>query len=436
VKQKECLRRRRELMDLMESSSIAIVPTAPVRQRNRDVEYPYRPDSDFYYLTGFAEAEAMAVLIPGRAQGEYVLFCREKDPEVEKWDGPRAGLEGACEAYGADDAFPIGDMNEILPGLMEGCERGLLRYGVIIRISIIDCLSGLKICACVPVPEASRWQNLSRSISLFMKCGCTKVVTKSKRMQKAVAISAKGHERAMRCCRPGLREDQIEAELLYEFTRGGSRSVAYPSIVAGGANACVMHYVNNNATLRDGDLLLIDAGAEYDCYAADITRTFPVGGRFSPAQRDLYEIVLTAQAAAIEAVRPGNHWDDPHQAALEVMVDGLFNLGLLKGRTQTLLKKQSYRKYYMHRTGHWLGMDVHDVGDYKIGGMWRILEPGMTLTVEPGLYIPADPSVPKKYRNIGIRIEDDVLVTRQGHEVLSQAVPKTVDEIEALVGRA
>jgi len=435
VKQKECLRRRRELMDLMESSSIAIVPTAPVRQRNRDVEYPYRPDSDFYYLTGFAEAEAMAVLIPGRAQGEYVLFCREKDPEVEKWDGPRAGLEGACEAYGADDAFPIGDMNEILPGLMEGCERVYYAMGYYQDIDhrLLEWVKNLRLrtrAGSQPLAEFVAVDQLIHEMRLY------KSRDEIKTMQKAVAISAKGHERAMRCCRPGLREDQIEAELLYEFTRGGSRSVAYPSIVAGGANACVMHYVNNNATLRDGDLLLIDAGAEYDCYAADITRTFPVGGRFSPAQRDLYEIVLTAQAAAIEAVRPGNHWDDPHQAALEVMVDGLFNLGLLKGRTQTLLKKQSYRKYYMHRTGHWLGMDVHDVGDYKIGGMWRILEPGMTLTVEPGLYIPADPSVPKKYRNIGIRIEDDVLVTRQGHEVLSQAVPKTVDEIEALVGRA
>ncbi len=435
MKQKECLRRRRELMDLMESSSIAIVPTAPVRQRNRDVEYPYRPDSDFYYLTGFAEAEAMAVLIPGRAQGEYVLFCREKDPEVEKWDGPRAGLEGACEAYGADDAFPIGDMNEILPGLMEGCERVYYAMGYYQDIDhrLLEWVKNLRLrtrAGSQPLAEFVAVDQLIHEMRLY------KSRDEIKTMQKAVAISAKGHERAMRCCRPGLREDQIEAELLYEFTRGGSRSVAYPSIVAGGANACVMHYVNNNATLRDGDLLLIDAGAEYDCYAADITRTFPVGGRFSPAQRDLYEIVLTAQAAAIEAVRPGNHWDDPHQAALEVMVDGLFNLGLLKGRTQTLLKKQSYRKYYMHRTGHWLGMDVHDVGDYKIGGMWRILEPGMTLTVEPGLYIPADPSVPKKYRNIGIRIEDDVLVTRQGHEVLSQAVPKTVDEIEALVGRA
>ncbi len=435
MKQKEFLKRRKDLMTLMEASSIAIVPTAPVRQRNRDVDYPYRPDSDFHYLTGFAEPEAIAVLIPGRAQGEYVLFCREKDPELEQWDGQRAGLEGACDDYGADDAFPIGDVNDILPGLMEGCERVYYALGYYSDMDhrLLDWVKNLRSRTRTggqPHADFVALDHIIHEMRLIKSRGEIKTI------EKAVAISARGHERAMRQCRPGLREDQIEAELLYEFTRNGARSVAYPSIVAGGANACVMHYINNNATLRNGDLLLIDAGAEYDCYASDITRTFPVNGRFSEPQRELYEIVLAAQAAAIAAVRPGNHWDDPHQAAIEVMVDGLLEIGLLKGRVQTVLKNQSYRKYYMHRTGHWLGMDVHDVGDYKIGGMWRVLEPGMVLTVEPGLYIPASRSVPKKYRNIGIRIEDDVLVTRSAQEVLSRAVIKSVDAIEALVGSA
>lgn len=435
MKQKEFFKRRKELMRHMEASSIAIVPTSPVRQRNRDVEYPYRPDSDFYYLTGFAEPEAIAVLIPGREQGEFVLFCREKNPELEQWDGARAGLEGACQEFAADDAFPIGDVNDILPRLMEGCERVYYALGYYPDIDqrVLDWVKTIRGRTRTGVQAPAEFVALDLIIH---EMRLIKSREEIKTMSKAVTISARGHERAMRRCRPGLREDQVEAELLYEFNRGGARSVAYPSIVAGGANACIMHYTDNTAPLKDGDLLLIDAAAEYDCYAADITRTFPVGGRFTSAQRELYEIVLAAQAAAITAVRPGNHWDDPHQAAIEVMVDGLLGLGLLKGRPQTALKNQSYRKYYMHRTGHWLGMDVHDVGDYKIGGMWRVLEPGMVLTVEPGLYIPGDRSVPKKYRNIGIRIEDDVLVTSKGQEVLSHAVVKDVDAIEALVGSA
>ncbi len=435
MKQKEFEKRRKELMNHMEDSSIAIVPTAPVRQRNRDVEFPFRPDSDFYYLSGFSEPEALAVLIPGRKQGEYVLFCREKNPEMEQWDGQRAGLEGACEEYGADDAFPIGDMNEILPGLMEGCARVYYSLGYYQDIDhqLLEWVKNLRNRARAggqPLVEFVALDHIIHEMRLI------KSREEIKTIEKAVAISARAHERAMRNCRPGLREDQVEAELLYEFTHGGSRSVAYPSIVAGGENACIMHYTENTATLRDGDLLLIDAGAEFDCYASDITRTFPVNGRFSPAQKELYEIVLAAQLAAIEMVCPGNHWDDPHQAAVKVMVEGLLEIGLLKGRVETLLKNRSYRKYYMHRTGHWMGMDVHDVGDYKIAGMWRVLEPGMVLTVEPGLYIPDTRSVPKKYRNIGIRIEDDVLVTREGHEVLTRAVVKTIDEIEALVGSA
>jgi Xaa-Pro aminopeptidase len=426
-------RRRKQLMEHMEPRSIAILPTAPVRARNRDVEFPFRPDSDFMYVTGFPEPEAVAVLKPGRDQGAFVLFCREKDVEMEQWHGFRAGLEGACEQYGADDAFPSGDLDDILPGLMEGCETVYYAMGY--------------------YPEFDQhmltWVNRLRSKSRSGPGGPAEFVAldhvlhemrlfksreEIKTMSHAMAISARAHERAMRQCHPGLTEFQVEAELLYEFTRAGSRFPAYPSIVAGGANACVLHYVENTATVKDGDLLLIDAGAEYDCYASDITRTFPVGGRFTPEQREVYDIVLAAQKAAIAAVKPGNTCNDPHDAAVRVIVEGLLDIGLLKGKVSTNIEKEKYRKFYMHRTGHWLGMDVHDVGDYRIGGEWRVLEPGMVTTIEPGLYIGTDRGIPKKYRNIGVRIEDDVLVTRDGQEVLSAAAPKEPEALEALVG--
>ncbi len=431
----EFARRRKALMDQMEPDSIAIVPTAPVRQRNRDVEFPYRPDSDFVYLTGFPEPEAVAVLKPGRDQGDYVLFCRERNPEMEQWNGARAGLEGACEIHGADDAFPYGDLDDILPGLMEGCDTVYYAMGYYAEFDqrMMHWVQRLRSKARSGTSGPGEFVALDHVLHDMRLYKSREEV---KTMSRAVAISAKAHERAMRACRPGLAEFEIEAELSYEFMRGGSRAPAYPSIVAGGANACVLHYVENSATLKDGDLLLIDAGAEYDYYASDITRTFPVNGRFSTAQREIYDVVLAAQVAAIDAVKPGNHWNAPHDAAVQVITEGLVELGLLKGKVPKLIEKEDYRKFYMHRTGHWLGMDVHDVGDYKIGGEWRVLEPGMVLTVEPGLYIGSGRGVPKAYRNIGIRIEDDVLVTRDGHEVLTAAVPKDGDAVEALVGSA
>jgi len=436
VDRREFARRRKRVMQSMDERSIAIVPTAPVRPRNRDVEFPYRPDSDFYYLTGFEEPEAVAALVPGRGQGEYILFCRERDPELEQWNGHRAGLEGACERYGADDAFPIGDIDDILPGMIEN--RSAVYYAMGCYPEFDQHVLGWvnrvreRSRAGVSAPgEFVALDHMVHDMRLF-KSGA-----EARAMRKAGEVSALAHVRAMRACRPGMRELEIEAEILHEFMQHGVRSSAYPSIVAGGPNACILHYVDNRETLRDGDLLLIDAGAEYDYYAGDITRTFPVNGKFSAEQRAIYELVLAAQAAAIEKVQPGNHWNEPHEAAVEVMVDGLIELGLLKGRRSNVLAKERYRKFYMHRTGHWLGMDVHDVGDYKIEGEWRVLEPGMVTTIEPGLYILGDdPGVARRWWNIGVRIEDDVLVTKDGHEILTSGVPKAVDEVEALVGSA
>ncbi len=429
----EFARRRKRLMQMMGKGAIAILPTAPERTRNRDVEYPFRPDSDFFYLTGFPEPEAVAVLVPGRPHGEYLLFCRERDPEMETWHGRRAGLEGAHEQFGADDAFPISDIDDILPGLLENRDRVYYTMGLDHEFDqrVTGWINRLrqKARAGIHTPgEFVSLDHLLHDMRLYKSRG------EAAAMRKAAQISARAHRRAMQVVQPGMTEYQVEAELLHEFMRHGARSPAYPSIVAGGENACILHYTENSAPLKEGDLLLIDAGCEYDCYAADITRTFPVGGRFSPEQRALYELVLEAQYAAIEQVWPGNHWNAPHEAAVKVLTRGLVKLGILKGTAAKLIKSEAYRRFYMHRTGHWLGMDVHDVGDYKVGEEWRVLEPGMALTIEPGLYIPPDSKgVAKRWWGIGIRIEDDVLVTRDGHEVLSAGVPKEPDAVEALV---
>ncbi|MCP5145494.1 MAG: Xaa-Pro aminopeptidase [Gammaproteobacteria bacterium] len=432
----EFARRRKRLMDIVNSGGIAIQPTAPEHVRNGDVLFPHRADSDFHYLTGFAEPEAVAVFVPDRKQGEFLLFCRERDPAAETWHGRRAGIEGACELYGADDAFPISDIDEILPGLIENKERIFYTMGRYPEfdqhvLAWVAEVSGRKR-AGVHSPE--------EIVSLAHHLHEMRLVKSRKEiaaMKQAAKISVLAHEQAMRTCKPGLREYEVEAALLNTFMQGGSRSPAYPSIVGGGENGCILHYTENNAVLNDGELLLIDAGAEYDHYASDITRTFPVNGRFSSAQRDVYEVVLAAQAAAIAKVQPGNHWNDPHEAAVKVLTKGLVELNILKGRVPTLIKEGAYRQYYMHRTGHWLGMDVHDVGDYKVGTQWRLLEPGMVLTVEPGLYLPAGTKgLAKRWWNIGIRIEDDVLVTSSGNEVLTGALAKSVAEIEALMARA
>lgn len=433
---KECLRRRKRLMDMIGSDSIAILPTASVYIRNRDVEYPFRPESDFFYLTAYPEPEAVAVLIPDRADGEYILFCRESDEEMETWHGRRAGLEGALEIYGADDAFPIEDMDDILPGLIEGHERIFYNMGNDQNfdqrvLGWVKQIRGKARAGVVAPDEFISLNHFLHDMRLY------KSRYEIKLMRQAAKISSGAHKRVMNYCEPGMHEYQLEAELLHEFMRNGARAAAYPSIVGSGANGCILHYTENRDEIDDGDLLLIDAGAEYQGYASDITRTFPASGKFSTAQRQAYDLVLAAQLAAIEQVKPGNHWNDPHDAAVRVLTEGMIKLGILKGNVDELIKDQVYTKYYMHRTGHWIGMDVHDVGDYKLDGEWRMLEAGMVLTVEPGLYMPAGTrGLPKKWWNIGIRIEDDVLVTKEGYEVLSKDAPKTADEIEGLMTHA
>jgi len=433
VNTNEFRRRRLQMMRIMGPGSIAILPSAPVAIRNRDVDYPYRPDSDFYYLTGFPEPEAVAVLIPGRDQAEYVLFCRERDREKEVWNGARAGQEGATRDYGADDSFPIGDLDDILPRMLEQCERVFYAMGCNADLDrrMSEWVGAIRDKGRAGVKGPLEFIALDHYIHDMR---LYKSRSEIKNMRDAARISARAHRHAMKVCRPGMREWELEAEIAHVCASAGARFQAYSPIVGGGVNGCVLHYVENKDALNDGDLVLIDAGCELDYYASDITRTFPVNGRFSPAQRALYELVLHAQEAAIAEVKPGNHWEDPHQAAVRVITRGLVELGLLRGRVPTLIKNEAYKKFYMHRTGHWLGMDVHDVGDYKVDGTWRLLEPGMVLTVEPGLYIASGTKgIAKKWQGIGIRIEDDVVVTRDGCDVLSKDVPKSVEEIEAMM---
>ena len=431
----EFKRRRRQLMGMMGPHSVAILPTSLQAVRNRDVHYPFRADSDFHYLTGFPEPEAVLVLVPGRAHGEYILFCREKDPAKEVWDGYRAGLEGAVADFGADDAFPITDLDDILPGLLEERERVFFAMGSDPAFDkrVSDWVSQVRsrVRAGVHGPiEFLALDHFLHDMRLY------KSRAEVAAMRRAARISAHGHKELMLRCEPGMHEYQLASLFSHHCQMRGAAHLAYPSIVGGGNNACVLHYVENNGQLQDGDLVLVDAGCELECYASDITRTFPVNGRFSDAQRALYELVLEAQLAAIDKVRAGNHWNDPHKAAVRVMTKGLLKLGLLRGTLAKALKAQSYTRFYMHRTGHWLGLDVHDVGDYKVDGHWRELEPGMVLTVEPGLYIPhGAKGVAKKWQGIGIRIEDDVLVTRDEPDVLSRDAPKTVEQIEAVMAR-
>ena len=425
-------KRRDELMRSM-GTGVAIIPTAPMRNRNRDIHFPFRPDSDFYYLTHFPEPEAVAVLVPERAHGEYILFCREKNPEKEIWEGRRAGQEGACEIYGADDSFPIDDIDEILPGLLENRDKVFYSMGRHPEFDarLMEWVNEVRAKSRAGVSAPGEFVDLDH---ILHEMRLHKRLEEIRLMKRAAKVSALAHTRAMRSCRGGLMEYEIEAELLYEFKKGGADFPAYPPIVGGGANSCILHYTENKAELKNGDLLLIDAAAEIDGYAADITRTFPVNGKFTGEQKTIYEIVLAAQLAAIDQVRPGKHWNEPHDAAVRILVAGLIDLGLLKGDIDELVKNENYKQFYMHRTGHWLGMDVHDVGDYKVDGAWRLLEPGMVLTVEPGLYIAAgNKDIPARWWNIGIRIEDDVLVTGEGNEVLSRDAPKTIPEIEALM---
>jgi len=426
--------RRARLLKSMQRG-IAIIPTAPEVARNADTHYGYRHDSNFYYLSGFTEPEAVLVLIAAEHESgepQSILFCREKNLEREIWDGHRFGPDAAQEKFGFDAAYPIAQLDEKLAELMGNQPALFYPLGFDTawdqRILRLRGTVQEKIRSGIRAPDEIRdVRGLLNEMRLF------KDTYELDIMRRAAAISTRAHKRAMRFTRPGQFEYQVEAELLHEFCSHGARHPAYTSIVAGGANACVLHYVGNNAKLRDVDLLLIDAGCELDGYASDITRTFPISGKFSAEQKDVYEIVLAAQAAAIAAAKPGQTWDAPHNAALRVLAQGFIDLKLCRGSVEDVLESESYKQFYMHRTGHWLGMDVHDVGDYKAGDNWRALQPGMVLTVEPGCYIrPAD-NVPMAFWNIGIRIEDDVVITAQGNEVLTDAAPKTVAAIEELM---
>ena len=428
---KEFLKRRKQLMRMVGMGGIAILPSAPVRLRSRDVEYRFRQDSDFYYLTGFAEPDAVAVLAPGRDSGEYVLFCRDRDSDKELWDGSRAGPKGAVELFDADDAFPIDDIDDILPGIMESCSSvyyTIGAYGDFDRrmTEWVKSLRSRNARGIHTPDEFVALDHLLHDMRLY------KSRAEISAMRRSAKIAVSAHHRAMAKVQPGMMEYEVEAEYIHEF-RSHDAANSYIPIVGSGANACTLHYIDNTARLVDGDLLLVDAGCEYDYYASDVTRTFPVNGKFTPEQRAIYEIVLEAQLAAIEKTRVGNHWNDPHDAAVRIISKGLKKVGLLQGSLPKLIRQGAYREYFMHRTGHWIGMDVHDVGDYKVGDEWRLLESGMVTTVEPGIYLPASRKVPARWRNIGVRIEDDVAVSNSGPDVLSKGLVKEPDDIESLM---
>jgi Xaa-Pro aminopeptidase len=422
-------------MQKIDPTGIVILPSAVEVFRNNDALYPYRQNSDFYYLTGFQEADAVLVLAPNHPAGDYVLFNRVRDPQHEIWDGPRAGQAGARKQFFANQAFPINELETRLPTLL--AKRKTIYYPVgkdkkfdAMVLQVIEKIRTqtregaeppISFVDIMPFIHEMRLYKSSAEITL---------------MQKAVDISAAAHIHAMKICQPNMNECELEAVLTYEFKRHGAQHPAYTSIVGAGRNTCILHYIENNKKMQAGDLVLIDAGAEYQNYASDITRTFPVNGRFSAEQRAIYELVLASQLAGIQAVKPGLPWTAAQDAIVKVMTQGLIKLCILKGRLADLIEREAYAPFYMHRSGHWLGLDVHDVGNYKIKDKWRALKAGMVLTVEPGIYISATiPGVHKRWHNIGVRIEDDVLVTQKGCSVLSQHIPKTIAEIEALMAK-
>lgn len=432
----EFARRRRHFMAAMAPQGAALFQAAPEATRSRDTQYPYRPDSDFYYLTGFAEPEAFLLLLPNRPQGECILFCRPRNKEREQWEGLRLGPEGALLQLQFDEAFDIHSLDDQLIALLDGRSHVYYPLGQYASLDerVMRSLNSLRAKARLGAKPPEHFVD---SQALLHAQRLIKSPAEVRVMQQACSIAANAHVQAMRLCRPGLMEYQLEGHILQHFAQNGARFPAYNTIVGGGANACILHYINNDSPLEDGHLVLIDAGCEFQYYASDITRTFPVNGRFSPDQRALYDWVLKAQLAAIAEVAPGKPWQAPHTAAVRVLTEGLIALGLIDGPLDTAIEQGTYKPYYMHRTGHWLGMDVHDVGDYKQQGEWRLFEPGMVLTVEPGLYIAVDDTqVDARWRGIGIRIEDDVLVTAAGCQVLTEGVPKTCDAIEALMAQS
>ena len=433
----EYRRRRARLMELLPEGTLAIVPSATLRTRNRDVDYLFRQDSDFYYLTGFTEEDALLVLVPGREHGETILFCQDRDARHETYNGERLGPDRASQMLGVDDAFPMGDLADILPGMLEGRERvyhTLGEYPQFDRqlMAWVNDIRARESGGAVAPDEFVSLKHLLHELRLY------KSAKELTMMREAARITGEAHVRAMQTCEPGLSELDLEAELLYHFMRNGARSPAYPSIVASGENACVLHYIDNRDTLRKGDLVLIDAGCEYEHYAADVTRTFPVSGTFTAAQQAVYEVVLAAQEAAIERCTTDYHYNAPHEAALAVMVQGLIDLKLMKGSVDGIIESGTYQRFCPHKTSHWLGLDVHDVGDYRLEGTWRELEPGMVLTIEPGIYIRDDEDnakLARRWRGMGVRIEDDVLITKRAPEVLTDA-PKTVADVTAVMAQA
>ena len=433
ISKKEYAARRKDLMSMMADNSIAVIAAAPEKVRSKDTLYPYKQSTNFSYLSGFSEPCSVMLLIPNRQQGECVLFCRDKDPLRETWDGLRLGPIEAKQALAFDDAFPIDDIDDILPGLLEGKSHIYYSAGKDKAfdkqlIQWVDEVTLDKESDSEPCCEQVDLDHLLAELRLI------KSAAEIKLMRKAADISAEAHCRAMRFCQPGQYEYQLQAEIEHQFMMSGATGPAYTSIVGGGKNACILHYIENQSALKSGDLVLIDAGCEYQDYAADITRTFPVNGKFSTAQAAIYDIVLAAQTAAINCITPGVTYDQANKATIEVITQGLVELGILKGDVEQLIAEGAYREFYMHSVSHWLGMDVHDVGDYKINNQWRVYEAGMLLTIEPGIYIAADnQNVDKKWRGIAVRIEDDILVTKAGREVLTDGVPKQRDQIESLM---
>jgi len=433
ISQKEYASRRRDLMAMMQSNSIAVIAAAPEKIRSNDTHFPYKQCTNLSYLSGFPEPESVMLLIPGREQGEVVFFCRDKDPLRETWDGYREGPAGIVKNYHADDAFPIDDIDDILPGMLEDKDRVYFAIGkdpefdkhLMVWVNDVREKRGSD---ARPPGEFVDLDHLINEMRLI------KSAAEIKLMRKAGEISARAHCRAMQISKPGLFEYHLQAEIEHEFMASGAAGPAYTSIVGGGKNGCVLHYIDNRDKLKSGDMVLIDAGCEYQDYAADITRTFPVNGRFTASQAAIYDIVLAAQAAAIELIAPGLEYHLANEATVRVITQGLVDLKILEGDLEQLIEQGAHRDFYMHNAGHWLGMDVHDVGDYKIDNHWRIYEPGMVVTVEPGIYIsPDNTRVEQKWRGIAVRIEDDVLVTKTGNETLTSGVPKARDQIEQLM---
>jgi len=433
ISKKEYAARRRELMAMMPSNSIAVIAAAPEKIRSKDTHYPYKQNTSLSYLCGFPEPESALVIIPGREQGEFVMFCRDKNLLRETWDGYREGPEGAVNRYAADDAFPIDDIDDILPGMLEGKDRVYYAIGKDADFDkhLMDWVNNVRSLRggdAMPPSEFVDLDHLVNEMRLIKTAGEIKL------MRRAGEIAAQAHCRAMKLSKPGLYEYQLQAEIEHEFMISGASAPAYTSIVGGGKNGCILHYIENRDKLKSGDLVLIDAGCEYENYASDITRTFPVNGKFTKPQAAIYDIVLAAQAAAIEQIAPGLEYHLANDATIQVITQGLVDLEILQGDVDALIVQGAYRDFYMHSVGHWLGMDVHDVGDYKIDNKWRVYEPGMVLTVEPGIYIsPDNQNVAPKWRGIAVRIEDDILVTKTGCEDLTSGVPKVRDQIEQLM---